>query len=111
MPHFLQSMVHFIEHFYFDHKSLIFLAIIGLIAGILGQMIVPGRGFGFVATIAIGIVGAWLGNRYFNRHLMFIEHSLFRAIASATAGAIVLIVLINLLRGGKERDKTHWRHN
>lgn len=111
MPHYLQSIVYFIEHFYFGHKNLIFLGIIGFIAGILAQMIVPGKGFGILATIIIGIIGAWLGNRYINRHLMFIEHSLFRAIASATGGAIILIFLINLLRDDNERDKTHWRHN
>ena len=111
MPHYMQAIVHFIEHFYFDHKNLIFLAIIGFIAGIIAQMILPGRGFGILSTIVIGTLGAWLGNMFIKPHLTFIDHSLFRSIASATAGAMILIVIINLLRGGNERDKTHWRHN
>ena len=111
MPHYLQSIVDFIQHFYFGHKNFIFLAIIGFVAGILAQMILPGRGFGILSTIVIGIIGAWLGNRYIANHLMFIDHSLFRSIASATVGSVILITLINLLRDNRERDKTHWRHN
>ena len=111
MKHYLFEMVHYIQHFYFDHKSMIFLLAIGLVAGLLAQMILPGRGFGLIPTIIIGIAGAWLGSIYIRPHLKFIDHSLFRGIASATAGAMILIVIINIARGGKDRDKTHYQQH
>ena len=111
MKHALFQMVHIIQEFYFAHKALIFLVIIGLISGIIAQMIMPGRGFGFVVTILIGVAGAWLGNIYIKPHLTMIDHSLFRSIASSVGGAMILILIINIARGGKDRDKTHYKHS
>jgi len=82
-----------------------------MVASLLSQLILPGRGFGMLASIAIGIVGAWLGNMFIRQHLTFISDPLFRTIAGATVGAMVLSVIINLIRGGEDRDKTGWRHN
>ena len=111
MKDFLFSMAHTIQHFYFEHKAFIFLCVIGMVAGLLAQMILPGRGFGLIPTILIGIAGAWVGNKYIKSHLTFIDHSMFRGIASATAGAMILIIIINIARGGKDKDRTKWRHN
>ncbi len=111
MKHALFSLVHLIQQFYFDHKSLIFLIIIGLVAGLIAQMLLPGRGFGFIPTIIIGVAGAWLGNKYIQPHLTFIDHSFFRGMAAAIAGSMILILIINIARGGKDRDKTKYQHN
>jgi uncharacterized membrane protein YeaQ/YmgE (transglycosylase-associated protein family) len=43
-------------------QTLLIILLIGLIAGWLAGQIVSGTGFGLVADIAIGIVGAFIGN-------------------------------------------------
>ena len=111
MPHFLYSIVHFIQHFYFAHKATIILVVIGMVAGLLAQMILPMRGFGMVTTIIVGILGAWLGNKFIKTYITFMTPGIMKEIVSATAGAMVLAIVINLVRGGKDRDKTAWRHN
>ncbi len=80
-----------------------------MIAGLISQLILPGRGFGMLATIAIGITGSWLGNKFLFKYLTFIEDHLFRKLAAATIGAMVLSIIINLIRGGEDKDLTHWR--
>jgi len=82
-----------------------------MITGFIAQLILPGRGFGIISTIFIGIAGAWLGNRYLLIHLTFIEDNFFRFMAAAITGAMILSILINLVRGGEDKDKTGWRHS
>ena len=101
----------FLSHQFHEHKALLILLIIGMVAGLLAQMILPGRGFGMLSTIVIGVLGAWLGNNYIKSHITFINDSLLKEIVAATAGAMILCMVINIIRGGEERDKTHWRHN
>ena len=97
--------------FYHHWQWLLLPVLVGCTAGLLSQMILPGRGFGLVASFALGIAGAWLGNKFITEYLDFISNDIVRQIASATCGAIVLAFVINLIRGGKDRDKTAWRHN
>jgi len=105
----LFSLPDFIITEFQAHKAAIILIVIGMIAGLLSQLILPGRGFGILATIGIGVTGAWLGSHFIARYLTFIEDELFRTIAAATVGAMVLSVVINLIRGGEDKDLTHWR--
>jgi len=107
---FLFELVPFVQHQFFAHKELIIVLFIGMVTGFLAQMILPGRGFGIISTILIGMAGAWLGNRYLLSRMTFIEDDFFRYMASAITGAMALSILINLIRGGEDKDKTHWRH-
>jgi len=91
------------------HKAIIIVIVIGMIAGLVSQLILPGRGFGMLATIAIGIIGSWLGNKFLSPYMTFIEDHLFRKLAAAIVGAMLLSVVINLIRGGEDKDLTHWR--
>ena len=43
-------------------QSLLIILLIGLVAGWLAGQIVRGTGFGLIADIAIGIVGAFIGS-------------------------------------------------
>lgn len=106
---FLFSLVDFIIDFFHAHKAIIILVVIGMIAGLLSQLILPGRGFGMLATIAIGVSGALLGNKFLAPYMTFIEDHLFRTIAAATTGTMIISVVINLIRGGEDKDLTHWR--
>ncbi|MES2058952.1 MAG: GlsB/YeaQ/YmgE family stress response membrane protein [Pseudomonadota bacterium] len=71
--------------------------LIGLVAGILGKIIMPGKDpGGFIVTILIGIAGALLAG--------FIAQSMgwqivggWQNYAAATGGAIVLLALYRLI--------------
>jgi uncharacterized membrane protein YeaQ/YmgE (transglycosylase-associated protein family) len=76
--------------------------IVGLIAGALAKLIVPGRDpGGFIVTILIGIVGALVGG-FVVGLLMggdFVTGINITTIIVATLGAIVLLALYRLFVG------------
>ena len=92
-----------------DWKATLVAIIIGAIAGFLAQLLTPGRGYGTIATILLGIVGGWLGNALFHKYLSFFSNPLLNQIVCATAGAFILALLINLLIGNDKGDKTGWK--
>ncbi|MGW9209702.1 GlsB/YeaQ/YmgE family stress response membrane protein [Embleya sp. NPDC055664] len=77
--------------------------ILGLVAGIIAKMLVPGRDpGGFVVTIVIGIVGALLGG-YLAVHLFHVHGTQgffnLSTWVSAIAGAALLLVGYRLFEG------------
>ena len=72
--------------------------IVGLIAGVLASLLVGG--YGLIADIVVGIVGAFVGGWIFARagwHVPFT--GLAGTIFVAFVGAIVLLVILHLIRG------------
>ncbi len=93
------------QSFFYDHKTLITVLFIGAISGLIAQLITPGRGFGLLATIAIGLAGGWLGHKLFKNYLSFSDSPLVNAIICSTAGALILCILINLIFGSKRKNE------
>jgi len=86
-------------------ESLLIWLFVGLIAGWLASVVVGGPG-GLVADIVVGIVGAFIGGWLFSAlHV----HSPFAGLAGsifvAFIGAVVLLAILRLVRGGR----TRWR--
>jgi uncharacterized membrane protein YeaQ/YmgE (transglycosylase-associated protein family) len=75
--------------------------IVGLIAGVLASFVMGG-GFGLIGDIIVGIVGAFLGGWIF-RELGVASPfgGLAGTIFVAFVGAVVLIFLLRLIRGGR----------
>lgn len=74
--------------------------VFGLIAGLIGRAIMPGRDpGGFIVTTAIGILGAVIGG-FVGTQLGWGEVTGFdlRSLAIAVAGAVLLLALFRLLR-------------
>ena len=71
--------------------------IVGLVAGVLASLLVGG--YGLIADIVIGIVGAFVGAWIF-RHLGVAApfHGLASTIFVAFVGAVVLLVILHLFR-------------
>ncbi|MCF8448988.1 MAG: hypothetical protein K9G49_03860 [Taibaiella sp.] len=92
-----------------DWKGLLITLFIGAVAGFLAQVLTPGRGYGTIATIIIGIIGGWLGKILFKNYLSFTNNPLINTIICATAGAFILALVLNLLIGGDDGDKTGYR--
>jgi uncharacterized membrane protein YeaQ/YmgE (transglycosylase-associated protein family) len=85
--------------FTYSH-SLLGWIIIGLLAGWLAGTLSRGRGFGCLANIVIGLIGALLGGWLFVRLGIFGGGFLY-SLAAATVGAVVLVLVAGLFSGNK----------
>lgn len=92
-----------------DWRALLITLFIGAVAGFLAQVLTPGRGFGMIITIILGIAGGWLGKILFRNLLNFTSNPLVNTIICATAGAFILTILVNLVVGSENGDRTSWR--
>ena len=72
--------------------------LIGLIAGWLTGKITRGKGFGCLADIVLGLVGALLGGWIFTKLGIFGGGFLY-SLAAATVGAVVLVSVARLFGG------------
>ena len=81
-------------------RSLLGWLLVGLIAGWLAGKVSRGRGFGCVANVILGLVGAVLGGWIFTRLGIFGGGILY-SIAAATLGAVLLAVIARLFAGGR----------
>lgn len=79
-------------------EPLLILLLIGAVAGFLAGVIVKGYGFGIIGNIVVGIVGAILGGWLLPQLGLFPGGNIIGQIISATAGAVVLLVLISFVR-------------
>jgi uncharacterized membrane protein YeaQ/YmgE (transglycosylase-associated protein family) len=79
-------------------EALLILLLIGAVAGFLAGIIVDGYGFGLVGNIVVGIVGAVFGGWLLPQLGLFPSGSMTGQIISATAGAVVLLLLISFVR-------------
>jgi len=80
-------------------QSVIGWLFVGLIAGWLAGKVSRGRGFGCIADILIGLVGAFLGGWIFTK-LGILGGGLVYSIAAATVGAVILVVIARLFAEG-----------
>jgi uncharacterized membrane protein YeaQ/YmgE (transglycosylase-associated protein family) len=82
-------------------QSVITWIIVGLIAGWLAGTVSRGRGFGCLADIVIGMVGAILGGWIFVK-LGILGGGLIYSIAAATVGAVLLVGVASIFSGGNK---------
>lgn len=84
--------------------------LLGLIAGAIAKMILPGKqGGGWIATLILGVVGAmlggWLGSVLFNAPLE--EFFSLQTWALAIGGSILVLLIYGFVVGrGKTADRT-----
>ena len=76
--------------------------VVGLIAGWLSGKITRGGGFGLLADLFLGLVGAVIGGWIF-RQLGIYAYGFIASLAAATVGALVLVAIGRLLAGGRNR--------
>jgi uncharacterized membrane protein YeaQ/YmgE (transglycosylase-associated protein family) len=83
----------------FATNSLIVILVVGLVAGWLAGQIMRGAGYGIIGDIIIGIIGAFIGSwLWAELHLPTIGNFWINAIVISTAGAIVLLLILRLIR-------------
>ena len=80
-----------------DPMYIVYVLVIGALAGWLAGQIMRGGGFGLLGNIVVGIIGAVLGSFLFGL-LGIYTNSLIGSLITALVGAIVLIFIIRLIR-------------
>jgi uncharacterized membrane protein YeaQ/YmgE (transglycosylase-associated protein family) len=84
-----------------DIMAVIVTLLIGAVAGWLAGVVVVGGGFGLLGNILVGIAGAFIAALLFPRLGLGLTlgGGLVGAIVTSALGAIVLLLVVNLLRG------------
>ena len=81
-------------------ESLLIILAVGLVAGWLAGQIVRGVGFGIIGDLIIGIIGAFIGSWLLPQLGIHLGAGIVAEIFNATIGAIILLLIIRLVRGG-----------
>lgn len=87
--------------------NIIAFLLLGLIAGAIAKLILPGRqGGGWIATLILGVIGAllggWLGNVLFH-----VSISSFFSLSSwllAIGGALIVLIIWGIITGRSRRS-------
>jgi uncharacterized membrane protein YeaQ/YmgE (transglycosylase-associated protein family) len=87
-----------VVYFGVSSRGLIGWIIIGLIAGWLTGKLTRGRGFGCLADVILGLVGAVVGGWIFSR-LGIATFGFWGSLAAATVGAVLLVAIARLFAG------------
>jgi uncharacterized membrane protein YeaQ/YmgE (transglycosylase-associated protein family) len=83
--------------------SIIGWILFGLVVGIVGKLLTPGRDpGGFILTILLGIAGALLGG-FVGQSLGFYQEGEPAGFLMAVVGSIVLLLLYRLFVGRRDR--------
>ena len=90
-------------------ESLIVIILVGVIAGWLAGQIVQGTGFGLINDLVIGVIGAFIGDWLLPRLGVHLGYGTLAAIANATIGAILLLLVLRLVRGRGRWRRGGWR--
>ena len=77
--------------------DLVFIVLIGLIAGGLAGRILKDRSLGLVGNLVVGVIGAIIGGYIFEIIGISLQ-GLFGTLISAIVGAVVLLSIIQYLR-------------
>jgi uncharacterized membrane protein YeaQ/YmgE (transglycosylase-associated protein family) len=85
---------------YMSSNSLLIILFVGLIAGWLAGQIVRGTGLGLFGDLLFGILGAFVGSWFLPKLGVHLGAGMINAIINATVGAILLLLVVRLLRGG-----------
>jgi uncharacterized membrane protein YeaQ/YmgE (transglycosylase-associated protein family) len=93
--------------------SVIAWIVLGLIAGLIANMLIPGKRQGLILTCAIGILGAllggWVATKIFHIHTI---HGFFNLSTwlTAIAGAAVLLLADHLISGQSSSRRGRFAH-
>jgi uncharacterized membrane protein YeaQ/YmgE (transglycosylase-associated protein family) len=83
-----------------SRENLIIVVLVGAVAGWLAGKIMTGSGFGIIGNLIVGIAGAFFGDWLLPQIHIHFGEGIVPAIVNATIGAVLLLLVIALLRGG-----------
>src|SRR5205085_12164648 len=75
--------------------------IIGLLAGWLAGVIMPGKGFGLIGDLIIGLVGAFLGGLLINLLVPDATFGFWGSLVVALIGACILVYILHAVMSSR----------
>ncbi|HWG05448.1 MAG TPA: GlsB/YeaQ/YmgE family stress response membrane protein [Beijerinckiaceae bacterium] len=92
-----------------SNQSLLVILVVGIIAGWLAGLLVRGTGFGLIGDLLVGLIGAFIGDWLLPRLNIHLGVGIVALIVNALIGAVILILLIRLVSGGRGSGGWGWR--
>ena len=84
-----------------SNESLLIIILVGIVAGWLAGKIVDGGGFGLIGDLIVGVIGAFIGDWLLPQLHIHLGVGIVSLIINATLGAIVLLVILRVVFGGR----------
>ena len=81
--------------------SILWMLIIGAVAGFLAGKIMKGGGFGLLGNLVVGIIGAVVGGWLFGMLGISMNNNLIGELVTAVIGAVVLLFIVGLFKKNK----------
>lgn len=81
-------------------QAILIILVVGIVAGWLAGLVVQGTGFGLIGDLVIGIIGAFIGDWLLPQLGLHLGAGIVSAIINATIGAVLLLLVVRLVRGG-----------
>lgn len=78
--------------------NLLWLIIVGIVAGFLAGNLTKGKGFGLSINLLVGISGALFGNWLFGQLGLNFGGGILGTLITAFLGAVILLFLIGLIK-------------
>ena len=72
--------------------------LVGAVCGYVASRILGGEGFGLLGNIFIGVIGGWIGSSLVQKFSVTIPSGFTGRIISTIGGAIVLIIILEILK-------------
>lgn len=85
---------------HFSDERVVVILLVGAIVGVFASKLIRGSGLGAVGDGSVGIVGALLGEWLLPRFHFHLGGGLIGEAASATIGAIVVVLIIRVTGAG-----------
>jgi uncharacterized membrane protein YeaQ/YmgE (transglycosylase-associated protein family) len=89
-----------------SNESIIAILVVGIVAGWLAGVLVQGSGFGLIGDLAVGIIGAFVGDWVLPHLHVYLGSGWVAAIANAAIGAVILLIILRLIFG---LGRSGWR--
>jgi uncharacterized membrane protein YeaQ/YmgE (transglycosylase-associated protein family) len=88
-----------------DTQSILIILLLGALAGWLAGLVFQGGGLGLIGNIIVGIIGGFIGYWLMPKIGIKIDTGTgwLNYVLTAAIGALVLLVLINLIFGSRNR--------
>jgi len=83
-----------------SNESILVILLVGIVAGWLAGKVVRGTGFGLIGDLVVGVAGAFVAAWLFPRFGVQLGTSILSEILASAVGAIILLVIVRLIRGG-----------
>jgi len=88
-----------------SNQSLLFIIVVGIVAGWLAGRVMEGGGFGLIGDLIVGLIGAFIGDWLLRRLGIHLGTGIVALIINAFIGAVVLLLILRLI--GRSRGRGH----